>query len=215
MRNIEHSSGSGSVPIASFGHLKLESGPELSSIAMNFQGQTPDDGTVYQDPDYLRQERPSQNMHNMPGYGRSNFENINSGSAGNISHQTAFAPGPASNSNFQGSNLSIGLSRQASELSLQSPTGYLPSSTSPGQDSVKQVVGSQGRRGVVPAEEGCMPVVTMEEFQSIEHLKGEDGLFKCPSCSKSYRNSKHLARHYNGRKYFCWNLFSFLLFIVC
>lgn len=59
------------------------------------------------------------------------------------------------------------------------------------------VVGSQGRRGVLPAEPGRPPVSTSggPGSKSMIPAKDADGKFPCPHCVKTYLHAKHLKRH--------------------
>ena len=77
-------------------------------------------------------------------------------------------------------------------------------STPPGQDvSPKHVVGSQGRRGILPTVTG-RPVGSPsanggKDPQPI--IKDADGKYPCPACHKPYLHAKHLKRHMLRRKF--------------
>ncbi|MCJ1478540.1 hypothetical protein MMC13_007220 [Lambiella insularis] len=60
------------------------------------------------------------------------------------------------------------------------------------------VVGSQGRRGILPSAAGRPAAVTREGTStksSIVPIKDADGKFPCPHCNKTYLHAKHLKRH--------------------
>ena len=66
------------------------------------------------------------------------------------------------------------------------------------------VVGSQGRRGILPSADGrptAVPTGTANG-QKVGNvpLKDEDGKFPCPHCAKTYLHAKHLKRHLLRRK---------------
>ncbi|PVH79402.1 hypothetical protein DL98DRAFT_461194 [Cadophora sp. DSE1049] len=59
--------------------------------------------------------------------------------------------------------------------------------------NLAHVVGSQGRRGRLPAWEGFSK--PPEALKSFRPLPGPDGRFHCPSCPKTYQNARHMKRH--------------------
>lgn len=65
------------------------------------------------------------------------------------------------------------------------------------------VVGSQGRRGILPSAPG-RPAVTATGTGSTKNAmipaKDADGKFPCPHCTKTYLHAKHLKRHLLRRK---------------
>lgn len=62
-----------------------------------------------------------------------------------------------------------------------------------------QVVGSQGRRGILPSVPGRATPVTNGVNGSAKSTtipaKDADGKFPCPHCNKTYLHAKHLKRH--------------------
>lgn len=100
------------------------------------------------------------------------------------------------------------------------PTNGLPSMTSGGQlaqqssfmqneETPTHVVGSQGRRGILPSAPGRQPPVsgTTQSTKSMIPQKDADGKFPCPHCNKTYLHAKHLKRHLlrhtGDRPYMC------------
>lgn len=74
----------------------------------------------------------------------------------------------------------------------------------PGQEEVPtHVVGSQGRRGILPSAPG-RPTVTATgpgaSKNAMIPAKDADGKFPCPHCVKTYLHAKHLKRHLLRRK---------------
>lgn len=65
------------------------------------------------------------------------------------------------------------------------------------------VVGSQGRRGILPSAPGRpAPAVTGtgSAKSTMIPAKDADGKFPCPHCTKTYLHAKHLKRHLLRRK---------------
>jgi hypothetical protein len=74
-----------------------------------------------------------------------------------------------------------------------------------GRDPTRtHVVGSQGRRGILPSAPGRPPVmpngVNGSPKSSAVPQKDADGKFPCPNCTKTYLHAKHLKRHMLRRK---------------
>ncbi|KAH0543452.1 hypothetical protein FGG08_002217 [Glutinoglossum americanum] len=71
------------------------------------------------------------------------------------------------------------------------------------------VVGSQGRRGILPSAPGRAAAVTGAGGSKNTSIpaKDADGKFPCPHCNKSYLHAKHLKRHLlrhtGDRPYMC------------
>ncbi|KAI9881730.1 MAG: hypothetical protein M1823_006559 [Watsoniomyces obsoletus] len=73
------------------------------------------------------------------------------------------------------------------------------------------VVGSQGRRGILPSAPGRPPVAPSALNGSPKGgqlpQKDADGKFPCPNCTKTYLHAKHLKRHMlrhtGDRPYMC------------
>jgi hypothetical protein len=66
------------------------------------------------------------------------------------------------------------------------------------------VVGSQGRRGILPSVPGrpAAPAAgTGAGKQAIIPVKDADGKFPCPHCTKTYLHVKHLKRHLLRREF--------------
>jgi hypothetical protein len=85
----------------------------------------------------------------------------------------------------------------------QSPMMPQPSMLPPEGEQPTHVVGSQGRRGVLPSAPGRPPApaagtgVTKAQIPQ----KDADGKFPCPHCTKTYLHAKHLKRHLLRRKF--------------
>jgi hypothetical protein len=74
-----------------------------------------------------------------------------------------------------------------------------------GRDPTRtHVVGSQGRRGILPSAPGRPPVmangVNGSPKGNAVPQKDADGKFPCPNCTKTYLHAKHLKRHMLRRK---------------
>ena len=65
-------------------------------------------------------------------------------------------------------------------------------------DAPTHVVGSQGRRGILPSAPGRPNAPTQGNAQSSKSMipqKDADGKYPCPHCNKTYLHAKHLKRH--------------------
>lgn len=72
----------------------------------------------------------------------------------------------------------------------------------PEGDQPTHVVGSQGRRGILPSAPGrpAAPAAGTTTAKSQIPQKDADGKFPCPHCTKTYLHAKHLKRHLLRRK---------------
>ncbi|KAI1470433.1 fungal-specific transcription factor domain-containing protein [Daldinia caldariorum] len=96
------------------------------------------------------------------------------------------------------------------------PSPYSGSPMMPHQQSLLQdneqpthVVGSQGRRGILPSAPGrpAAPTGSGASKNTVIPQKDADGKFPCPHCTKTYLHAKHLKRHLlrhtGDRPYMC------------
>lgn len=83
-------------------------------------------------------------------------------------------------------------------------SGYGSQSLMPDQDTPTHVVGSQGRRGILPSAPG-RPSVNATGTGATKNAtipaKDADGKFPCPHCTKTYLHAKHLKRHLLRRRF--------------
>jgi hypothetical protein len=86
------------------------------------------------------------------------------------------------------------------------PSAYGPQSLGQDQETPTHVVGSQGRRGILPSAPG-RPAVSATGNGTAKNAtipaKDADGKFPCPHCAKTYLHAKHLKRHLLRRKSPC------------
>jgi hypothetical protein len=71
------------------------------------------------------------------------------------------------------------------------------------EEAPTHVVGSQGRRGILPSAPGRPNPPAQGSAQATKSLvpqKDADGKFPCPHCNKTYLHAKHLKRHLLRRK---------------
>ncbi|KAF4556399.1 Hypothetical protein D9617_1g082760 [Elsinoe fawcettii] len=95
----------------------------------------------------------------------------------------------------------------ATAMAQQGPQHqYIPSQES----EPTHVVGSQGRRGILPSVPGRAPApssISTVSAKSLIPTKDADGKFPCPHCNKTYLHAKHLKRHLlrhtGDRPYMC------------
>ncbi|KAK3672105.1 hypothetical protein LTR78_008076 [Recurvomyces mirabilis] len=77
------------------------------------------------------------------------------------------------------------------------------------EEAPTHVVGSQGRRGVLPSAPGrpAAPAQGTATAKSMIPQKDADGKYPCPHCNKTYLHAKHLKRHLlrhtGDRPYMC------------
>ena len=78
------------------------------------------------------------------------------------------------------------------------------------EEAPTHVVGSQGRRGILPSAPGRPNPQSQGSTQSSKSMipqKDADGKFPCPHCNKTYLHAKHLKRHLlrhtGDRPYMC------------
>jgi len=129
------------------------------------------------------------------------------------SHPQPIAPAPAS-----GARPPVLRPMPAGGVMPQSglPSPYGGSPMMPHQQSMMQeadqpthVVGSQGRRGILPSAPGrpAAPTGAGASKNTVIPQKDADGKFPCPHCTKTYLHAKHLKRHLlrhtGDRPYMC------------
>ncbi|KAL2267513.1 hypothetical protein VTJ83DRAFT_4790 [Remersonia thermophila] len=93
---------------------------------------------------------------------------------------------------------------------MNSPYGQAPlMAQTPMMEEPTHVVGSQGRRGILPSAPGrpAPPAPGSAQAKNQIPQKDADGKFPCPHCTKTYLHAKHLKRHLlrhtGDRPYMC------------
>ncbi|KAL1835815.1 hypothetical protein VTJ49DRAFT_6036 [Mycothermus thermophilus] len=93
---------------------------------------------------------------------------------------------------------------------MNSPYGQTPlMAQTPMMEEPTHVVGSQGRRGILPSAPGrpAPPAPGSAQAKNQIPQKDADGKFPCPHCTKTYLHAKHLKRHLlrhtGDRPYMC------------
>lgn len=94
-----------------------------------------------------------------------------------------------------------GVMPQPGMSSPYSQSPMMPQNMLPETEQPTHVVGSQGRRGILPSAPGrpappAAGTVTKTQIPQ----KDADGKFPCPHCTKTYLHAKHLKRHLLRRK---------------
>lgn len=99
---------------------------------------------------------------------------------------------------------------QIPPMSADGGLGHMPR-----DPNVHHVVGSQGRRGILPSAPGRAPVmpngINGSPKANAMPVKDADGKFPCPNCNKTYLHAKHLKRHMLRREFYCHPLVLFCL----
>jgi hypothetical protein len=88
-------------------------------------------------------------------------------------------------------------------LATGGPLGQQPS-FGQNEEAPTHVVGSQGRRGILPSAPGRPGPPVQGSAQNTKSMipqKDADGKFPCPHCNKTYLHAKHLKRHLLRRKF--------------
>jgi hypothetical protein len=124
-----------------------------------------------------------------------------------MTHPQPIAPAPTQNRIPQALRPMPPNGLQHMQSALSSPYGQqsmIPqSSMLENMEPPTHVVGSQGRRGILPSAPG-RPAVTATGTGSTKNTmipaKDADGKFPCPHCTKTYLHAKHLKRHLLRRK---------------
>lgn len=92
-----------------------------------------------------------------------------------------------------------------SQPGVSSPYGHgsLMAALQDNNEQPTHVVGSQGRRGILPSAPGrpAAPAAGSGNAKNqVIPVKDADGKFPCPHCTKTYLHAKHLKRHLLRRK---------------
>lgn len=118
-----------------------------------------------------------------------------------LSHPQPIAPAPSPGSRVPPVLRPMPTSGVMQQGGIGSPYGSAPMMQQPNMmpdgDQPTHVVGSQGRRGILPSAPGrpaAPPAGTTAAKAQIPQ-KDADGKFPCPHCTKTYLHAKHLKRH--------------------
>jgi hypothetical protein len=108
----------------------------------------------------------------------------------------AIAPAPVGGRLLQNIRPANGMNLQPSMQSPYGPNSMLSQAPMMMDEQPTHVVGSQGRRGILPSAPG-RPAVTATAGAkgTVIPQKDADGKFPCPHCTKTYLHAKHLKRH--------------------
>ena len=93
-----------------------------------------------------------------------------------------------------------GMPRYSAQSQMPSPTQESRSN----EQRMLPVVGSQGRRGILPSAPGRPPppgsALDGSNRNSVTPNKNSENKFPCNYCNKTYLHLKHLKRHHLRRK---------------
>ncbi|KAG9249311.1 fungal-specific transcription factor domain-containing protein [Calycina marina] len=134
-------------------------------------------------------------------------------SGASMSQPQAIAPAPAQNRNMPHPLRPMPPNGLHHQMGMQSPYGqgnFMPGGMLDPNEPPTHVVGSQGRRGILPSAPGRPPVTITGPGSTKNAMippKDADGKFPCPHCTKTYLHAKHLKRHLlrhtGDRPYMC------------
>jgi hypothetical protein len=134
----------------------------------------------------------------QPGYRASGPMMPQSSTA--MSHPQPIAPAPTHNRMPQALRPMPPNGLQHMQASMQSPYGNNMLAQLQDMEPPTHVVGSQGRRGILPSAPGRPAVQAGSGKNALIPAKDADGKFPCPHCTKTYLHAKHLKRHLLRRK---------------
>ena len=120
-----------------------------------------------------------------------------------MSHPQAIAPAPTQNRNAPQALRPMppnGI-HGVMQHGMQSPYGQPQNYGLDPNEPPTHVVGSQGRRGILPSAPGRPPVTAAGVKNTTIPAKDADGKFPCPHCTKTYLHAKHLKRHLLRREF--------------
>jgi hypothetical protein len=118
-----------------------------------------------------------------------------------MSHPQPIAPAPMHNRMPQALRPMPPHGLQQISGSMGSPYGQNNMLSQLEMEPPTHVVGSQGRRGILPSAPGRPAVsATGTGKNAMIPAKDADGKFPCPHCTKTYLHAKHLKRHLLRRK---------------
>ncbi|MCJ1378331.1 hypothetical protein MMC17_001428 [Xylographa soralifera] len=163
--------------------------------------------------DYASQARPRYAISSTAAYPQNLLQ---------FSNSSSYISQPSQTLSYDHNHTSMGLqsnlhdlrpmpsssTAQSSIISTSYDTSQPFASSNSGQEQDEMprthVVGSQGRRGILPSAAGRPVAITKEGTSStkssIVPTKDADGKFPCPHCNKTYLHAKHLKRHLLRRK---------------
>lgn len=153
-------------------------------------------GSYQQPPQQQQQQqyRTSQSMMPQASTAMSHPQAIAPAPAGGRMAQQPLRPMPPNGLHGMGGMQGYGQNNMMMPNELEPPT---------------HVVGSQGRRGILPSAPGRPAVTTTSTGNKAAMIpaKDADGKFPCPHCTKTYLHAKHLKRHLlrhtGDRPYMC------------
>jgi predicted RNA-binding Zn-ribbon protein involved in translation (DUF1610 family) len=147
-------------------------------------------GNYQQPPQQQQQYRTSSSMMPQSTTAMSHPQAIAPAPAGGRMAQQPIRPMPPNGLHGMGGMQGYGQSNMMMPNDLEPPT---------------HVVGSQGRRGILPSAPGRPSVTATSTGNKAAMIpaKDADGKFPCPHCTKTYLHAKHLKRHLLRREYRC------------
>ena len=122
-----------------------------------------------------------------------------------LSHPQPIAPAPSPGSRAPPVLRPMPTGGVVPQQGISSPytqSQMMPQASMLGENEPTHVVGSQGRRGILPSAPGrpAAPAAGTTPAKSQVPQKDADGKFPCPHCNKTYLHAKHLKRHLLRRK---------------
>ena len=150
-------------------------------------------------PQSLLGGQPPPTLLPQPGHQYQQPQNYTPTSSAPQGYPTRIAPAPPRSAEL--TPLSTNFNQADGRPQMWTSAEAMPNlpAESPRDDTRTHVVGSQGRRGILPSAPGRAAVAPENTNGSPRNAaipaKDADGKFPCPNCNKTYLHAKHLKRH--------------------
>src|SRR2546423_9848269 len=143
--------------------------------------------------------QPPPTLLPQPGHQYQQSQNYTPASSAPQGYPTRIAPAPPRSAEL--TPLSTSFNQADGRAQIWTSAEAMPNlpAESPRDEPRTHVVGSQGRRGILPSAPGRATVAPENANGSPRNAaipaKNADGKFPCPNCNKTYLHAKHLKRH--------------------
>jgi hypothetical protein len=184
------------------GYMPPQYRPELTRFpSAPAPGSNPDRYNSHMGPQGSMAGLPPTSMLPQPNGHSQHSQSYTNPASAAPSYQQRLAPAPPR------PTLETSFSQPQDRPPVWSGAEQMPGMTSDvGRDNTRtHVVGSQGRRGILPSAPGRAPVLPNgmngQPKGNAIPVKDQDGKFPCPNCNKTYLHAKHLKRHMLRREF--------------
>jgi hypothetical protein len=151
--------------------------------------------------------QPPPTLLPQPAHQYQQPQNYTPTSSASVGYPTRIAPAPPRSTELTPLSTTFGPTDGRNQLWTSAEAMPNLPAESPRDDTRTHVVGSQGRRGILPSAPGRTAVPPENANGSPRNTaiptKDADGKFPCPNCNKTYLHAKHLKRHMLRRQSMC------------